>query len=468
MDSYSGSFPLDFVSFYLGMTTEAQDAASILPDRNLDERTDKPTVEEIDPSTEMRPLSNLSSSSGATEESLTAYAERTLHNLGVVDTNLDVSFLEAPDNSGQKAPDQDTNAKASVSDVIERGFAPQKRTKDYDPANILESTDKPTRDTLQSDFFATDTSKVEDLTDSEGVFGVPNRAASSIVGSENPATQDEGNFEPQPSTSYASPRIPEQLAANGRVVLCKFFAKTEQVTIPMGHPTVAFTEPLAILRTTSETVQSSVHVMKAILMHAAQGGIQKLSNFRETLQRTTSASQHVSDSPDGGTDTEGYSTDGYTSGAIPSDEDIANFDVSPSTHFAPAYGVTDPLNSEDPTKTTLSPAQFGVPSPGFSEGDYAPLSSIRASPSATPTGRSPPCKRRWIISKPGNVMKPAYFKGIQWTRIFVTGPLDHVQNKYKFYCQTCKAMCRYSRKDNERLPDTTSRKLISERPALEI
>ena len=35
-------------------------------------------------------------------------------------------------------------------------------------------------------------------------------------------------------------------------------------------------------------------------------------------------------------------------------------------------------------------------------------------------------------------MKEAYFKGIQWTRTFVTGPLDPEHNKHKFYCQICK------------------------------
>ena len=44
-----------------------------------------------------------------------------------------------------------------------------------------------------------------------------------------------------------------------------------------------------------------------------------------------------------------------------------------------------------------------------------------------------------MISKPGKVMKPEYFKGIQWTRMFVTGPLDPVHNKYKYYCQICKS-----------------------------
>ena len=99
-----------------------------------------------------------------------------------------------------------------------------------------------------------------DLIDSEGVFGVPNRAASSVLGTENLAATDEGDsaiggfqVEPQRSASYAGPKIPEQLSANGRAVLRKFFAKAEPVTIPMGHPTVAFTEPQlhAILRTIS-------------------------------------------------------------------------------------------------------------------------------------------------------------------------------------------------------------------------
>ena len=42
------------------------------------------------------------------------------------------------------------------------------------------------------------------------------------------------------------------------------------------------------------------------------------------------------------------------------------------------------------------------------------------------------------MSKPGKVMKDAYFKGILWTRTFVTGPLDPIHNKYKFFCMLCK------------------------------
>ena len=34
-------------------------------------------------------------------------------------------------------------------------------------------------------------------------------------------------------------------------------------------------------------------------------------------------------------------------------------------------------------------------------------------------------------------MKEDYFKGIKWTKTFVTGPLDPEHNKHKFYCQIC-------------------------------
>ena len=121
----------------------------------------------------------------------------------------------------------------------------------------------------------------------------------------------------------------------------------------------------------------------------------------------------MSDSSDGGTDTEGYTTDSYTSGAIASDEDIANFDVSQVADAIPWTGKGDTLDPEATTRSTLRPAQFEIPSPGFSEGGYEQLSSMRTSPAASPGGCSSPRKKDRMLSKPGKVMKPAYFKGIQ-------------------------------------------------------
>ena len=37
------------------------------------------------------------------------------------------------------------------------------------------------------------------------------------------------------------------------------------------------------------------------------------------------------------------------------------------------------------------------------------------------------------------IMKETYFKGVEWTRTFVSGPVDPKWNRYKFYCQICRA-----------------------------
>ena len=43
------------------------------------------------------------------------------------------------------------------------------------------------------------------------------------------------------------------------------------------------------------------------------------------------------------------------------------------------------------------------------------------------------------MGKPGKTMKEAYFKGIHWTKTFVTGPLDPAHNQFKFYSRLYKS-----------------------------
>ena len=87
-----------------------------------------------------------------------------------------------------------------------------------------------------------------------------------------------------------------------------------------------------------------------------------------------------------------------------------------------------------------------VPSPGYSEGDYEPLAYMQPQTERQNAKTSPPRKRRRLMSRSGKIMKPAYFNGIQWTKVFVTGPLDPIHNKHIFYCQLCKTnVSRYSK-----------------------
>ena len=78
------------------------------------------------------------------------------------------------------------------------------------------------------------------------------------------------------------------------------------------------------------------------------------------------------------------------------------------------------------------PGDQTVPSGGFSARDNEPLSSLQTPAPTSPVIPSRPRKKRRLIGRPRKVMKEAYFEGIQWTRTFVTGPLDPDHNKYKF------------------------------------
>ena len=101
------------------------------------------------------------------------------------------------------------------------------------------------------------------------------------------------------------------------------------------------------------------------------------------------------------------------------------------------HGATIPVELHT---DTFDPAPETAPSPGsgYSLGDYAPLSTLVPKSSKAGATKSPPRKRRRYAGRPGKVMKEAYFMGILWTKVFVTGPLDPGHNQYKFYCKICK------------------------------
>ena len=94
MDFNSGILPLDFISFYLGMTTEEL-SAEIPQLENITEGTAQSAQTEMNGlQIDIRPPSNKSNSSCDTEGSLTAYADRTLRTLAAQDPSLDItSFL---------------------------------------------------------------------------------------------------------------------------------------------------------------------------------------------------------------------------------------------------------------------------------------------------------------------------------------------------------------------------------------
>ena len=461
MDSYSGRFPLDFISFCLGMATEQQTENSELatadpsvPFQGLPERhagspqENRPT--DLDALPGIRPLSNLSSSSGNTEESLSTFAEQTLHHLAQMDPSLDVTFLSTAGKSFSQRKARSHPPKVSDSEGLS---TPQSGT---EQANVGQQKETDLFDLSTFDIgeeqkkssFETDTSEVGSVYDSAGVDGLTDRPTSSIVGLD-PQTASRRSPEPecsntnseQGASSQKGPPLPAELSANGRIMLRKHFAQSALIDLPRGHTTVAFTEPQihAVLKTISdETVKSSLHAMRSLVLHAVHGGKgHTTGQLRKALIRGNLPARATSASSEGESDSEGYTTAGYTSGAYGTDEDIAGTTLDQEVDFDASTPATQtlPIRREDVTSQS---GDITIPSPGYSEGDYEPLCQMCPQTKRPHSETSPPQKRRKLQPRPGKVMKSSYFKGIQWTKVFVTGPLDPVHNKHKFYCQICK------------------------------
>ena len=205
---------------------------------------------------------------------------------------------------------------------------------------------------------------------------------------------------------------------------------------------MAFSEPQIhdVLKCISdEAVRTSLHSMRALVLQAVYGGKgQPPARFRKALIGGESPFKAKPATSGIKTDSEGYTTDGYTSGALASDEEIGIAGFGSGAQSGPAKSTQELPGGPMEGESLPGGSYYTVPSPGYSEGDYQPLSTIQAQTAPQGAVSSPPRKKRRLMSRPGKVMKPAYFKGIQWTRVFVTALLDPIHNKHKVYCQFCK------------------------------
>ena len=401
----------------------------------------------------------LTASSGSNSGSLSAYAERTVAAIAqrdstVADPKLDpTSLVEAP-------AANDSVHKESESCTIE--VAPRRppstegqiktdgKNLDSSGEEEEEQDDRKVvpRPTIQ-DLYSTDASEVEDLLDGSGVSGPVLRGVSSSFFTVLSSSQEEDEEIYQaPNTSAdlimdsAGPTTststqPRQLSISGRAALRKCFTENRPIKLPISHPVVAFSEGQihTVLRTISEeSLLSSFHLKKSLLLQAADGKVITKERCRHVRQ---SGTPH----PDSGSSSSGecnetdQSSGRYTSGAFNSDEDPGSLDVQ--IEFKQTPQVVTPRKKTNP-QDDPGPMMLASPGSGYSIEDYAPLSRLLPKTAGKRQASKPPAKRRRVATKPEKVMKEAYFKGIKWTKTFVTGPLDPVHNQHKFYCQNCK------------------------------
>ena len=115
-----------------------------------------------------RSLANLSSSSGNTEDSLTAYADRTLRALAAIDLHLDITFLIASDHVSQQTETVPLLIKASATNALVRDSKEICQLTGL-PQVTVDQTDSADGDNAKVREYSFFPSEVEDLFNSVGL-----------------------------------------------------------------------------------------------------------------------------------------------------------------------------------------------------------------------------------------------------------------------------------------------------------
>ena len=255
-----------------------------------------------------------------------------------------------------------------------------------------------------------DTTDIEDLLDSSGVGVFPPISHSkTLTPCAFPEFKGEFHVESgQSSTEQEEYRAKlagteRQLTAKKRTVIRKHFSAASPIQLSVGHPSIALNEgPMhVILRTiANESVISSYHMMKSFLLHDTSGSPR--DKKRKMPRRCATPARQFADSSAEEGSIGGHTWDGYTSGAINSDEDpyqlgsISGTDnVSESDPLALAIATSlgkEPGTSRAKNATPISGS-------GYSSTDFQPLSTLWRPKGTDSTVRSPPHERRKLMSK---------------------------------------------------------------------
>ena len=239
-----------------------------------------------------------------------------------------------------------------------------------------------------------------------------------------------------------------QLSASSRVLIKECFETVNPVTLPPGHTTLALNE-------------SQVNcILKAVAEEAVKSSLKTMESLVERTGRLSLGTPHFS--PEGRgqprksafraptTGTRSGSISGNTSdtsGAIRSSDDFASIGYE--------YEHSD-FESQPFTPPPVGPPGCSRVDSRSAETEYQvdspvaqTLAAVKAEAVAEKTksnSRKRPRKKttsnnavnRHRVSRACKIMKEAYFKGMEWTKTFVSGPVDPRWNPYKFYCQICK------------------------------
>ena len=271
---------------------------------------------------------------------------------------------------------------------------------------------------------------------------VPTGTASKGLGEESSTTAFDhipDSFRPSTSAAH-DPAIPE-LSGRSRAILKQYFDEdATTISFPLGHRTVAFTEPqiyhlLRIL--TDETLRMSYETMERMVIGAIKGAPitseSRTGHFKLRQRAQTPGPGQQEESSDSSRDAShsGFGTDTSDDAGTGGEErELGLFNDSDSSGemalISQAFKepcIPTPIARDTPTADSTNE---GFESAGRSSLD-ATLSELRdrptqTKPPVTSSGKAPKKKKRGQTR--GIPMKEEFFSKIGWTRSFISGPAD--------------------------------------------
>ena len=236
----------------------------------------------------------------------------------------------------------------------------------------------------------------------------------------------------------------QSLKPTSRALIKEHFQTNEPFNFPQGHPVIAFTEDQlsSVLKIVAdETVRVSQDMLEEIIQQT-----RRLTLEATTSNMATTTPLDVGQYQRSRSATPGQLSD--TSGALQSDDEFSSISYSyerPETETTVA-----PPKASEGASCSYADRRVDTPLTAADSPDAQTLASLKAE-AMKDQGKIPRYQRgrfssisrgkgtRRQITRSCKIMKEAYFRGMEWTGTFVSGPVDPRWNPYKFYCQICKA-----------------------------
>ena len=500
MDSFQGSIPLSFISFYLDNQTSETGNTSNLP------RVQQTTSHGDGAPTEMNAAQpGTSPQSIESEVDVNAYAEAKMHEMEAERSktltqppveNPISAILHTEVSTGDLAPQalipirsstpvpEDVVGTSQVSlNALESGLRvvdnPGSQLPELLPATtvdaITDATEKfPENEDCESSVCEAPVLPIHepkvrflaDLSEPEKTGGETSSVDCPSLYGEIPGISESGEevsyqhdatavdrlqSAPIASTSHGPDTHLPELSGRARAILKTYFDETNAFRIPPGQTAVVFTESQAyhLLRVlTDETLRMSHSVMERMILDAVRGrpttAPSRTGQFKLGARAQTPFRSADSDSSDGETggmpavDSDFNSTDYGELG------DSSSFGESDSAGEMALISATFKAPVKKPDVQTVPPAdQLETVLPGSQDTDRssqdATLSEVRER-TLKSQSKLPDKKTSKPKRQPqrGVPMREEFFAKIGWTRSFISGPADPLHNPYMVWCHICK------------------------------